>query len=318
MGVDTADDEAVLDVLRLYDLALAYVNRKAVAGSIEEKSSSLVEHDVLAPEGLGTVRAARLTGDLTLDEVGATLDRIERERLPSEEPRLDIVAATNLISHGVDLERINMLTVCGMPSHYAEYVQASSRAARSHPGLVFVLFKAGDPRENSQYEFFPVMHEHMDRLIEPVAVNRFASNAPEKTVPGLLAGVLLHDLSPRLYAEKKIGRTLDHLPTLLTAIGDRPANSKGGMGRCVDLAELREALVRVIGADMPRPPASAAQIEHVRRRIEEVFEEQMGRIRRSLDPRLSDAIAILTSFRDIDEGIEFASLHSAGLVDRLA
>lgn len=318
MGAMAAPPETVLDALRLYDLALAYVNRKSVAGSIEDKAAPLIEDAVLGPEELGTVRTTRLTGDLSLDEVGATLDRIESERNPTDAPRLDVVAATNLISHGVDLERINMLTVCGMPSHYAEYVQASSRAARSHPGLVFVLFKAGDPREVSQFEFFPVMHAHMERLIEPVAVNRFASNAPDKTVPGLLAALLLLDFSPRLHAERKIARSLDHIPTLLTAIGERPADTRGGTRACVDPADLLRAIVEVVGADRVRSPASTAQVDHARHRIEEAFDLQMGRIRRSLDTRLPDAIPILTSFRDIDEGLEFASLHSAGLVERLS
>jgi hypothetical protein len=73
-----------------------------------------------------------------------------------------------------------------MPSHYAQYVQTSSRCARNHPGLVIACFNARDPRELSQFEFFNPMHEHLDRLVEAVAINRFASNAPDKTVPGLL------------------------------------------------------------------------------------------------------------------------------------
>lgn len=317
MGRPDLSATEVLDLLHLYDLSLAYVNRKSVAGSIEEKVPTHIDR-VLAPESLGTVSASRLTGDQGLDQVGATLERIEAERHESAGPRLDLVAATNLISHGVDLERLNMLTVCGMPSHYAEYVQASSRAARSHPGLVFVLFRGRDPRESSQFEFFSVMHEHMDRLIEPVAVNRFASNAPEKTVPGLLSGLLLHDLSPRLFAEHKIARALDHVPTLRTAIGDRPANTQGGMAQCIDLADLLLALVEVIGVDRPRPPASSSQVDNVRAKVEEVFEDQIGLIRRTMENQLAAVLPVLSSFRDIDEGIEFASLHSASLVDQLS
>jgi hypothetical protein len=108
------------------------------------------------------------------------------------------------------------MAVCGMPSHYAEYVQSTSRAARSHPGIVFVCFKSRDPREHSQFEFFPKMHEHLDRLIEAVAVNRFASFAPQKTVPGLLSGLLLCDYSPSLFGNG-IPKTLDHVPTLRIA-----------------------------------------------------------------------------------------------------
>jgi superfamily II DNA or RNA helicase len=80
-----------------------------------------------------------LTGDQSIDEVGAALDRIEREGEDTGLDRLDLLIATSLISHGVDLERINMMVVCGMPSHYAQYVQTSSRCARNHPGLASIL-----------------------------------------------------------------------------------------------------------------------------------------------------------------------------------
>ena len=179
-----ATEEAVLDTLRLYDFSLGYVNRKATGGSLDDKREKI--NRFLAMENLGEVQSRPLTGDQTIEDVGSVLDRIERERNETGEQRLDIVYATNLISHGVDLERINMMVMCGMPSHYAEYVQSTSRSARSHPGLIFVCFKAREPRESSQYEFFPAMHEHMERLIEAVPVNRFASFAPQKTIPGLL------------------------------------------------------------------------------------------------------------------------------------
>ncbi|MBI3933703.1 MAG: hypothetical protein HY316_03370 [Acidobacteria bacterium] len=308
--------EAILDTLRLYDLSLAYVNRKATGGSIVDKVGAHIDK-LLAPENLGTLQARLLTGDQTLDEVGSTLDRIEREREDRGEPRLDLVAATNLISHGVDLERINMMTVCGMPSHYAEYVQSTSRAARTHPGLVFVCFRARDPRENSQYEFFPAMHAHMERLIEAVAVNRFASFAPEKTVPGLLGGVLLHDLSPDLYGARQIVKALDHVPTLLTALGQRPRDKAGTVVRCVDEADLLDALNRIIGVDTVRPPASPAQVRNVREKVGHVFQDLMGAIKRTDETWLSDVLNPLISFRDVDEGIEFGSLDSAGLMDRI-
>lgn len=311
-----ASTEAIRDTLRLYDLSLAYVNRKATGGSIADKVGAQIDR-LLAPEDLGTVQARLLTGDQTLDEVGATLERIEREREETGEPRLDLVIATNLISHGVDLERINMMSVCGMPSHYAEYVQSTSRAARTHPGLVFVCFRARDPRETSQYEFFPAMHEHMERLIEAVAVNRFASFAPEKTVPGLLAGVLLHDLSPDLFAARQIAKALDHVPTLLTALGKRPRDKAGTVVKCIEESDLLDALRRIIGVDEVRPPASPAQVRNVSDKIAQVFEDRMGAIKRTDETWLSDVLEPVTSFRDVDEGIEFGSLDSAALVERI-
>jgi hypothetical protein len=198
-----------------------------------------------------------------------------------------------------------MMTVCGMPSHYAEYVQATSRAARSHPGIVFVCFKSRDPREHSQFEFFTEMHEHMERLIEPVAVNRFASFAPQKTVPGLLAGLLLCDYTPTLFGSS-ISQTLDHIPTLKIALGFTPATTTT-KHQCVDKDELMATIKKIIGVDKIYPPASESQVKNVQKRVEEVFEDIMGKIGRTNETKLNDVIKTITSFRDVDEGVEFGS-----------
>lgn len=313
VGAPEATDDEVLSILRLYDLSLCYVNRKATGGSISDKMTFIER--LLAREKLGSISHRVLTGDQSTEYIGDTLDLIEREKNETGEPRLDVVIATNLISHGVDLERINMMTVCGMPSHYAEYVQSTSRAARSHPGIVFVCFKSRDPREHSQFEFFTQMHEHMERLIEAVAVNRFASFAPRKTVPGLLAGLLLCDYSPRLFGSD-IPKTLDHVPTLQIALGLKPGTSSTTSG-CVNPDDLQNAIKAIIGVDKVYPPASPAQVENVRRRVEESFQDQMGAIGRTFETKLADAIKPITSFRDVDEGIDFGSTDSSVIVPRL-
>ena len=313
MGRPDATDEAVADTLRLYDLSLCYVNRKATGGSLNDKIPQIDR--VLARENLNGIKQRILTGDQPMDYIGATLEMIELERENTGSERLDVVIATNLISHGVDLERINMMTVCGMPSHYAEYVQSTSRAARSHPGIIFVCFKSRDPREHSQYEFFSEMHGHMERLIEAVAVNRFASFAPQKTVPGLLAGLLLCEESPKLFGNK-INKTLDHIPTLQVALGFNPSSGTNESG-CVDKEVLQATIEAIIGVDKVYPPATAAQIDNVRRRVAEAFEDQMGAIGRTLETKLAEVVKPITSFRDVDEGVDFGSKDASTIVTRL-
>jgi hypothetical protein len=204
-----------------------------------------------------------------------------------------------------------MMVMCGMPSHYAEYVQATSRAARLHPGCVFVCFKGRDPRELSQFELFEKMHEHMDRLIEAVAVNRFASFAPDKTVPGLLVGILLNQYTPELYGNG-IDKTLDHIPTLKQALGLSPGNSA-----LIDQDEILKSLEQIIGVDKDRPPASPAQIKHVRDHLAEVFNELIAAIGRTQESKLVDVLEPLISFRDVDEGIDFHSPECITLLSHL-
>ena len=314
VGDASLTDDHCLDLLRLYDLSLVYVNKKATGGDIQTRLGAVNES--LRHGGYPDIEGKLLTGDNPVEDVGATLDRIENESRATEAPRLNVLIATSLISHGVDLERINAMAMAGMPSRYAEYVQASSRCARSHPGTVFVCFKASDARESSQFTFFVQMHQHLDRLIEAVAVNRFASFAPRKTVPGLLAGLLLSETTPRLFG-RDVTKTLDHLPTLQIALGFKPGAKTGTKTNCINQAELLAAIHAIIGVETTHPPATEAEVRNARRVIDEVFEQNIGTIGRSLEGNLKDALQPILSFRDVDEGIEFGSLDSSTYVSRL-
>jgi hypothetical protein len=97
----------------------------------------------------------------------------------------------------------------------------------------------------------------------------------------------------------------------------RPPGKTGTVGGSIDAGDLRTILRRIVGVDEMRPPASSTQIVNVRQRVDEVLDEQISAIRRSMDTRLSDVLQPLTSFRDVDEGIEFGSFNSAGLIDHI-
>jgi len=106
--------------------------------------------------------------------------------------RPNAVTATSMISHGVDVDRFNMMVFFGMPRATAEYIQSSSRAGRSHPGLVFNVLHPIRERDLSHYHFFEKYHQFLDRLVEPVSVNRWAKNSVKSTHPGLFMALLLN------------------------------------------------------------------------------------------------------------------------------
>lgn len=45
---------------------------------------------------------------------------------------VDLVLATNMLSVGIDIPRLNLMQINGMPRNVAEYIQASSRVARNN------------------------------------------------------------------------------------------------------------------------------------------------------------------------------------------
>jgi len=241
-----------------------------------------------------------LTGDNTMTEVGQVIDQIEAERDEVEGPRLDALIATSLISHGVDLERINFLCMVGMPSKYAEYIQASSRAARNHVGLVLVCFKRIDLRERSQYHYFLPNHQYLDRLVESVSINRFSAFAAKRTVPGLIVGMLLSYYSRDLYNRKLITKPLDNMHQLHKMI-------ESGH---ISIEQLDEDLQRIIGAHDRE--ISELQRRYLIEGITQELQTNWDQIQRSFEPQLRDAIHPMLSFLDVDETLEFVADGPAG------
>jgi len=103
---------------------------------------------------------------------------------------IDIVFATNMISVGLDIPRLNLLVMNGQPKSVSEYIQVTSRIARSHPGLVFTLFNPFKVRDKSHYENFASFHNHYYRFVEPISVTPYTRVAIRKLAPTLMAAYL--------------------------------------------------------------------------------------------------------------------------------
>ncbi|HJC80311.1 MAG TPA: helicase, partial [Candidatus Mediterraneibacter excrementipullorum] len=108
----------------------------------------------------------------------------------------NILLATNMISVGIDVARLNVMLMVGQPKLTSEYIQASSRVGRSYPGVVFVQYDATKSRDRSHYEQFRPYHESFYRFVEPTGATPFSKPARERALHAVIISLIrqMHSL----------------------------------------------------------------------------------------------------------------------------
>lgn len=161
---------------------------------------------------------ATLTGRVGFDEVKRTLDRLEA---PEElyEDRLHLIAASSMMSHGVDIDRLNVMIMLALPLGVAEFIQATARVGRKWPALVIVVPKMTRERDTSVYRAFPEFISHGDRFVEPIPITRKSRRVLERTISGLeMARInLIHEpaSNARITMIRDLNRYLQANPNML-------------------------------------------------------------------------------------------------------
>ncbi|MBX3245873.1 MAG: DISARM system helicase DrmA [Myxococcales bacterium] len=149
---------------------------------------------------------AELTSRVSSSEIPRYLDQLEipfdvafdtnaarlaKNHRPPDVPRpIDVVLATNMLSVGVDVNRLGVMVVNGQPKGTAEYIQATSRVGRAFPGLVAAVLTWARPRDLSHYETFEHYHATFYQHVEAQSVTPFSPRAMDRGLTGAMVAMM--------------------------------------------------------------------------------------------------------------------------------
>jgi len=177
---------------------MAYFNSlRELGGAIVRVHDDVAEYLKTCATLDGTAPAFR-----SLDAVEELTSRASEELLDEVRDRLsdkkgsgdpyDMVLCSNMISVGLDVPRLGLMSVIGQPKTTAEYIQATSRIGRVYPGLVVTLYNWTRSRDRSHYERFVPYHSRLYAEVEATSVTPWSSRARDRALHAVFAILARH------------------------------------------------------------------------------------------------------------------------------
>jgi hypothetical protein len=158
-----------------------------VQDDVNDRITLLASEAGTVERSIGEDRQIELSSRVASTDIPDSLQRMNVS-LPNPDT-LDVILATNMISVGVDINRLGLMVVMGQPQATSEYIQATSRVGRQYPGLCLVLFNAARSRDRSHYESFVAYHSALYRQVESTSVTPFSSRARDRGLHAVLVSM---------------------------------------------------------------------------------------------------------------------------------
>jgi hypothetical protein len=186
------------------------------------------------------INVEQLTGQTDFDDVRAILERLEH---PEEEfsNRIHVIAASSMLSHGVDVDRLNTMVMLGLPLTTAEFIQTTARVGRKFPGLVYVLHKIGRERDAQTFRHFEQYVRQGDRFVDAIPITRRSRRVLDLTIPGVVNARTLMVHEP---ASKQRLSQPTRLRQYANASGMTPATEAAAVAEILGLDGAEDSLHR--------------------------------------------------------------------------
>ncbi|WP_326829255.1 helicase-related protein [Streptosporangium sp. NBC_01810] len=236
--------------------------------------------------------------ELTSREPSSAIPRHLQDMAKSlPEEAIDVILATNMISVGVDVDRLGLMVVMGQPQSTSEYIQATSRVGRTWPGLVTTLFNSMRSRDRSHYENFTAYHSALYRQVEATSVTPFSARARDRAIHAVVIGLarlLIPEARPK-QAAASIDDFESKLRELCDTVLDRVETVAGEAERAATAKQIDE----VIGKWLERADNEPNLVYDDFRNPGNGLLMDAGRYDQSND-EISDTMPTLWSLRDVD------------------
>lgn len=186
------DDSVVLPPL---DASWIQTNDEEVEKITQEEQPEL---NAARTSQFRELHSEELTSRKQSGEIPLVLRKLEENILDNPPPKkgeftdkpLDLLLATNMMSVGVDVQRLGIMMVNGQPKNNSEYIQATGRIGRSSPGLIVTLYSYTRPRDISHYENFREYHSTYYKNIETVSLTPFTDRSRRMGLFGVIVGLI--------------------------------------------------------------------------------------------------------------------------------
>ena len=211
----------LVDAMDNYHSIISYFNSTREVGKTQSQIQTYIKKEMLKifersirPAKMmhliythNDIKEGELTGRLSGEQVKSELDAVSNNWKPEKRFASDseignippeFIAATNMISVGLDVGRFNQILINSMPRNTAEYIQASSRVARSKEGLVITIHHPFKSRDVSHFEKFIEFHEKMYSYVEPISITPFTNKAIDRYLSLYISTMVRHLFDDKL------------------------------------------------------------------------------------------------------------------------